>query len=115
MSPPGRDLTPALEEATLTEARQLAQTLTNDSGSLLAMYLLGCLHWFCYQALPEGHGQEDLQATVIMFTACFINGMGGWADGDVAEGGRDPLDDPSPRRRACSRTVPGRGARLRTV
>jgi hypothetical protein len=70
-----QDLSPVLEETALEEARELTQTITDDPGSLNAMYLLGWLHWYRYQALPEGQDQQDLQAAVTMFTPCFINGM----------------------------------------
>jgi hypothetical protein len=72
-----QDLTPVLEETTLTESRELARTLTDDSGSLPARHLLGWLHWYRYQALPEGRNQEDRQAAVTMFTPCFIDAIGG--------------------------------------
>ena len=49
-----QDLSPVLEKTAITEARELARTLTDDPGSLPAMYLLGWLHWYRYQALPEG-------------------------------------------------------------
>ncbi len=70
------DLNPVLEEATLTEARELALTLTDDLDSLPARHLLGWLHWYRSQALPEGHGQQDYQTAITMFTACFVNGIG---------------------------------------
>jgi len=72
-----RDLSPVLEETALTEARELTQTLTDDLGSLPVRYLLGWLHWYRYQALPEGQDQQDLQVAVTMYTPCFINGMSG--------------------------------------
>jgi tetratricopeptide (TPR) repeat protein len=68
-------LSPVLEKAAVTEARQLARTLTDDPDSLPARYLLGWLHWHRYQALAGGRGQRALKATVTMFTACFISGM----------------------------------------
>jgi Tetratricopeptide repeat len=67
-------LSPVLEETALDEARELTRTLTDDHGSLPARYLLGWLHWYRYQALPEGHDQQDLQTAVSMLTFCFVNG-----------------------------------------
>ena len=72
-----RDLNPVLEKAALGEARKLTQTLTDDPGSLPARHLLGWLHWYRYQALPERDGQQDLQVATTMFTSCFINGTSG--------------------------------------
>jgi tetratricopeptide (TPR) repeat protein len=72
-----QDLSPVLEETALTEARELARTLTDDPDSLSSRYLLGWLHWCRYQALPEGHDQQALQAAVTMFSACFISGIDG--------------------------------------
>ncbi len=71
-----QDLSPVLEDSALTEARELERTLIDDHGSLLAMNLLGWLHWYRYQALPDGHDQQDLQVAATMFTSCFINGVG---------------------------------------
>ena len=71
------DLHPVLEETALYEARELSRTITDDPGSLPAMYILGWLHWYRYQALPEGHDQQDLQAAVSMFTPCFMHGTSG--------------------------------------
>ena len=70
-----QDLSPVLEKEASAEARQLARTLTDNLDSLPAMHRLGWLHWYRYQALPEGHDQQDLQAAFTMFTSCFINGM----------------------------------------
>ena len=73
-----QDLSPVLEEMAHTEARELARTLTDDDpGSLPAMYYLGWLHWYRVLALPEGHGRQDLEIAVTMFTSCFINGIDG--------------------------------------
>jgi Tetratricopeptide repeat len=72
-----QELSPVLEETALDEARKLTRTLTDDLGSLHAMYLLGWLHWYRYQALPEGHDHQDLEAAVSMFAPCFINGING--------------------------------------
>ena len=70
-----QDLSPVLEEETLDEARELALTLTNDSGSLPTRYVLGWLHWYRCQALPDGDGQQDLRTAIAMFTPCFIGGI----------------------------------------
>ena len=72
-----QDLSPVLEKTAITEARELARTLTDHPSSLPVRYLLGWLHWYRYQALPEGQDQQDLQAAATMFTSCFINGMSG--------------------------------------
>ena len=72
-----QDLSSVLEETALDEARELARTLTDDPGSLHARYLLGWLHWYRYQALPKGSGQQDLQIAVTMLTPCFITGTNG--------------------------------------
>ena len=66
-----------LEDAALTEAHELTQTLKDDSGSVQAQYLLGWLHWYRYQALPAGRDQQDLGISVIMFTPCFVAGVDG--------------------------------------
>ena len=70
-----QDRSSVLEEAAVTEARELARTLTDDLGSLPTRYLLGWLHWYRYQALPKGRGQQDLQTAVTVLTPCFINGI----------------------------------------
>src|SRR4051794_22181368 len=73
-----QDLSLVLEEAALTEARELAGFLLDDAASNLAgSYLLGWLHWYRYQALPEGQDQQDLRSAVAMFSQCFINGVSG--------------------------------------
>ena len=64
-----------LEEAALTEARELARTLADDADSLPTLCLLGWLHWYRYRALPEGRDRQDLQTAVTMCTSCFIKGM----------------------------------------
>jgi tetratricopeptide (TPR) repeat protein len=71
------DLTIVLQDAALNEAAELAGTLTDSGGDLLARYLLGWLHWHRYQALHQGQDQQDLQAAAAMFTGCFISGMDG--------------------------------------
>ena len=70
-----QDMKLVLKRAARTEARKLARTITDDPGSLQAMHLLGWLHWYRYQALPEGSGQQDLQVAVTMLTPCFIDGI----------------------------------------
>ena len=71
-----QDKSPLLEPAALEEAQRLAEVLHDDDGDLEAMYLLGWLHWYRYQALPEGQGLQDLNTTIEMFTLCFITGVG---------------------------------------
>ena len=66
-----RDFALVLEPHALTEAHRLTETLTAD-GDLQARYLLGWLHWYSYQALPEGQDREDLNAAIGMFILCFI-------------------------------------------
>ena len=72
-----QDLSPVLEESALTEARELARNLSDDPGSLPAIYQLGWLHWYRCQAVAERHDQhqQDMQAAVTMFTFCFISGI----------------------------------------
>jgi CHAT domain/Tetratricopeptide repeat len=69
------DLSPVLEEAALTEARELTRTLTDELDSLPTRHLLGWLHWYRFQALPEGLDQQDLQDAVAMLIPCFLSGM----------------------------------------
>ncbi|WP_205718515.1 CHAT domain-containing protein [Actinomadura sp. WMMA1423] len=66
-----------LEDAALTEAQQLTATLNDDEVDLEASYLLGWLHWYRYQALPEGRDREDFESAVARFTQCFIHGTSG--------------------------------------
>ena len=70
------DYAPVLEPAALNQARQLAALAGDDDLSLQAAYLLGWLHLFRFQALPEGQDRQDLDAAVSMFTPCFINEVG---------------------------------------
>ena len=72
-----QDATAILESAAADEARQLAETLGNDSGELEARCLLGWFYWRRSQALPEGKDGTDLDAAIAMFTPCFIEGIPG--------------------------------------
>lgn len=67
------DPSPVLEREALGEARQLAEMI-HDRVDLEALYLLGWLHWYRYQALPAGQDRPDLQAAIHMFTPCFLAG-----------------------------------------
>ncbi|WP_351233327.1 CHAT domain-containing tetratricopeptide repeat protein [Streptomyces sp. NPDC002133] len=55
----------------LIQAQRLAQYAEED-GDLETRCLLGWLHWYRYQALPEGEDQHDLGAAIDQFTHCFI-------------------------------------------
>jgi tetratricopeptide (TPR) repeat protein len=70
------DLAPVLEPAALAEARRLAEILENDQGDMEVRYLLGWLHWYRHQALPEAQHPRDRETAVGMFTYCFIDGAG---------------------------------------
>ncbi|KAA9379164.1 tetratricopeptide repeat protein [Microbispora cellulosiformans] len=63
-----------LEQAALTQAARLAETLRGDKTDLQALHLLGWLSWYRYLALPEGQDRADLDTAVDAFTPCFING-----------------------------------------
>jgi tetratricopeptide (TPR) repeat protein len=67
-----RDLSPVLEPGALIEARRLTQIVEDDDGDLGARHLLGWLHWYRFNALPQGQGRQDLEAAVAMLTPCFI-------------------------------------------
>jgi tetratricopeptide (TPR) repeat protein len=69
------DLGPAMEPAALSEAGELALTLTDDRESLPARHRLGWLYWYRAQRDPEEQRQQDLQIAVSMFSYCFINGI----------------------------------------
>jgi tetratricopeptide (TPR) repeat protein len=72
-----QDLSPVLEPGALTEARRLTEILRDDDGDMQTRYVLGWLHWYRYQALPEGQDRQDLNAAIDMFTPCFIVGVEG--------------------------------------
>ncbi|MFD7324197.1 CHAT domain-containing protein [Streptomyces sp. NPDC059875] len=66
------DLTPVLEDSeTLHQASRLAR-YAEEHGDLEARHLLGHLHWYRYQALPEGEDQADLAAAVEQFLHSFM-------------------------------------------
>ncbi|MEV5750751.1 CHAT domain-containing protein [Actinoallomurus sp. NPDC052308] len=67
-----QDLSPVLERDALRRATRLTQLLRDDDGDLQSRYLLGWLHWYRYQALPDGQDQQDLAAAVGMLTPCFV-------------------------------------------
>jgi hypothetical protein len=67
-----RDPSPVPESAALAEAGRLMALL--HDGDLPAGHLLGWLHWYRYQALPDGEDRDDLTATLTMFTPCLIAG-----------------------------------------
>ncbi|MGH3374461.1 MAG: tetratricopeptide repeat protein, partial [Actinoallomurus sp.] len=70
-----RDLSPVLETAALVEARRLAEILHDGADDVPIRYLLGWLHWYRYQALPEGQDRQDLDTAIGMFTPCFLAGI----------------------------------------
>ena len=70
-----QDLGPVLEEGAVREALKLRRSLTDDLDSLPGNYLLGWLHWYRYQALPEGEDQQELRIAIGMFALCFIGGI----------------------------------------
>ena len=59
------DPTSVLAPQALTEARQLAGTLSDD-GDLVLRYWLGWLHWCRCQAVPGGRDRMDLDAAIRM-------------------------------------------------
>jgi hypothetical protein len=61
----------------LADARRLAGILEDDDGDLQARHALGWLHWYRYQALPQGQDRQDLDAAIAMFTPCFVAGADG--------------------------------------
>ena len=70
------NLSTVLEADALDAARQLAGMLRDDDGDLNARYLLGWLHWYRYQALPEGQDRADLVAAIEALAPCSIAGAG---------------------------------------
>ncbi|MFI6278321.1 CHAT domain-containing protein [Streptomyces sp. NPDC050988] len=71
-----QDLSVVLEPQALVEAHRLGAILRSDVSDLDGHYLLGWLHTFRYQALPEGAGQHDREEAVAKFTPCFVFGAG---------------------------------------
>ncbi len=67
-----QDFAPVLGKAALTEAEHLAGALGEDETDLHARYLLGWLHWYRHQGLPDGQDRQDLDAAISLFTPCFI-------------------------------------------
>lgn len=70
-----QDAGPVLEDAVAVEARDLALLISGNPGDLQARHLLGWLHWYRYQALPEAGKMQELRSSVIMLLPCFIQGM----------------------------------------
>jgi tetratricopeptide (TPR) repeat protein len=71
-----QDLGVVLEPEALVEAHRLAAILGSDVSDLEGHYLLGWLHAFRFQALPEGTGQRDREQAVAKFVPCFVFGAG---------------------------------------
>jgi hypothetical protein len=69
------ELSQVLEPRVLETARQLTGML-RDGDDLEVRHLLGWLHWYRSEALPEGRGRSDLAAAIGMLTPCFIMGVG---------------------------------------
>jgi hypothetical protein len=67
-----QDLSPVLEPGALAEAQGLTQILEDDESELQGRYALGWLHWYRYEAQPEGQEQQDLDAAIGMLLRCFI-------------------------------------------
>jgi hypothetical protein len=49
--------------------------LHEDDGDSESWYVLGWLHLYRYCALPAGQDQQDYDATVELFTQCFVTGV----------------------------------------
>jgi hypothetical protein len=64
----------ALEPAAVEEMRRLEGYLQGDDEDLRLYQDLAWLHWFRYRMLPEGTDQDDWQATLRLFTSCFLVG-----------------------------------------
>ena len=71
------DPAPVLEAAALDEARQLMRMMQEGKPDLKALYLLGWLFWYRYQASPEGQDEPELRAATTAFALCFIAGVSG--------------------------------------
>jgi len=70
------EVAPLLQPGITMLARQLAELLDSAaSEDVEARFLLGWLHWHRYMGLPEGQDQDDLDAAIKMFTACFLAGV----------------------------------------
>ncbi|MGW0556521.1 CHAT domain-containing protein [Streptomyces sp. NPDC002926] len=67
-----QELSPVLEPGAVAELHRLTEILRENDGDLQARYVLGWLHWYRFQALPEGQDSHDLVAAVDMFTPCFL-------------------------------------------
>ncbi|MCO5999815.1 CHAT domain-containing tetratricopeptide repeat protein [Actinoallomurus rhizosphaericola] len=70
-----QDPTPVLEPEAVQDAHRLTSLLSENDSDLQSRYLLGWLHWYRYQALPEGQDQHDLHAAVDLLTHCFAAGV----------------------------------------
>jgi hypothetical protein len=66
-----------LEPGALAEAQQLADVLEDDDGDLEARYVLGWVHFYRCQALPQGQDRQDPAPAIEMFIPCFVAGIEG--------------------------------------
>ena len=67
--------TGVLEPEAAQEVRELTELVSDDGADLQSRFLLGWMHWYRYRALPEGHGQQDLDSAISMFAPCFLSGV----------------------------------------
>nr|MDT0520536.1 CHAT domain-containing protein [Streptomyces sp. DSM 41633] len=70
-----QELPRVLEPGAVAELHRLTETLRENEGDLQVRHVLGWLHWYRFQALPEGEDGHDLAAAVDMFTPCFLAEM----------------------------------------
>ncbi len=64
-----------LEEAAYVEARTLAGLIDDSAPDFPIRLLLGWLHWHRWQHLADGPKRADLDAAVVMFAPCFLQGV----------------------------------------
>lgn len=76
-----QDFSPVLGKAALAQAEHLADALGEDEADLDARYLLGWLHWYRCQELPDGQDRQDLDAAISLLIPCFrARGVGDLPD-----------------------------------
>ena len=66
----GQDRTGVLTEEAVRDAEELA-ALTDPAADLDAAHALGTFHWLRYLALPDGTGQDDLDAATRLLAPVF--------------------------------------------
>ncbi|MFI6744479.1 CHAT domain-containing protein [Nonomuraea sp. NPDC050451] len=69
-----RDFSVLFDRRLFAQAATLSRLLRDDDRDIRSRYVLGMLHWYRYQAMPEGRGERELDDAVALLSRCFAIG-----------------------------------------